>query len=77
MNGNYHFDNFYAQERINDRLTEAKSRRLASHAKDENGIGFAFGGAVSRVFGWADLAADWAAQSLEVLGEARVASWQR
>jgi len=40
MNGNYHLNRFYAQERIDARLQEAKRHRLVRHNRQDNVLGF-------------------------------------
>jgi hypothetical protein len=76
MNGNYHFNRFYAQEKINVRLHEAESHRLARQGKERDGFGFMIAGA-GQVANWIDRATDQAAQSLQKLGQARVAPLHR
>ncbi len=77
MNGSYHLNRFYAQERIDARLNEAESHRLARRTREENKVGFVIGAAAARASNWIGRAASQVAQILEALGEARVAAQRR
>lgn len=77
MYSSYQLNRFYAQERIDARLNEAKSHRLARRTGEENDAGFLIGVAVVRVGNWIVRVTSQAAQLLEALGEARVAAQRR
>jgi len=76
MNGNYHLNRFYAQERIDARLQEAKRHRLVRHNRQDNVLGFV-SSATTRANSWVGRAASRAAHSLEALGQARLAPFGR
>jgi hypothetical protein len=76
MNGNYHFNRFYAQERINARLHEASSQRQARQGRKKNDTGAVIGATVVRASAWASRVADQATYTMKALGEARVAPFR-
>ena len=77
MNGNYHLNRFYAQERIDARLNEAERQRLARHTRQGSKVGLVINMATAKASNWIGRVASQAAQILEALGEARVAAHQR
>jgi len=72
MNGNYYFNRFYAQERIDARLQEAKRLRLVRHNRQDSLLESAIG-ITTRASKWTSRAA----HSLQALGQARLAPFGR
>ena len=73
MNGNYQVNRFYAQERISAQLKAAENHRQAQQVRGESAVRLA----TARVHGWVGRLSSQLAHTLETLGEARVASFQR
>jgi hypothetical protein len=73
MNDNYHFNSFYAQERISAQLKAAESHRLAQQANGDSRILATAG----RAYDWVGRLSSQLAHSLETLGEFRIAPFQR
>jgi len=72
MNGNYHLNRFYAQERIDARLQEAQRHRQVRNSRQDSPFGFV-SNATTRAGSWIGRAA----HSLQALGQARLAPFGR
>ena len=73
MNGNYQVNRFYAQEKINAQLKAAENHRQARQVRGESVVRLA----TARAHGRVGRLSGQLAHTLETLGEARVASFQR
>ena len=75
MNSNYQVNRFYAQERVNAQLKAAEVYRRNHTARAGHGV--AISAAATRAYGWAGRVSRPRANSLEALGQARVALFHR
>ncbi len=75
MNGNYEFNRFYAQERVNAQLKAAEAHRQARSTRV--GYGETLTGAATRAYSWLGRVTSQAAHSLETLAQDRVAPFHR